>query len=237
MAEKESILNLFDSYWFGHAIQTLDQNPSPQVQQKLVPSSSSSSSILNLRSLSDQTLLDSKTSIFSSSFPPMSVLATPKLQPIFSGKEVKEFSGKESEEGNKEVEIKMKIKKKVIREKRRKKNKSLSDLEFEELKGFMDLGFVFTEEETKDSELVSIIPALQRLGKKGGDEDKERRKGEKIEGNSVISRPYLSEAWDVLEQRKREKPLMNWRIPASGNKIDMKDHLRFWAHTVASTVR
>ncbi|CBI22018.3 unnamed protein product, partial [Vitis vinifera] len=108
-------------------------------------------------------------------------------------------------------------------------SKSLSDLEFEELKGFMDLGFVFSEED-KNSKLVSIVPGLQRLGKKGED-------GENIE-KSEVSRPYLSEAWGVLDRRRKEMDgLLNWRIPASANEMDMKDHLRLWAHTVASAVR
>nr|GLL22833.1 ras-related protein YPT3-like [Ipomoea trifida] len=53
-----------------------------------------------------------------------------------------------------------------------------------------------------------------------------------------ISRPYLSEAWDVMgENMKNQNPLVNWRIPAFGNEMDMKNHLRFWAHTVASSAR
>ncbi|KAK7265997.1 hypothetical protein RIF29_18635 [Crotalaria pallida] len=44
--------------------------------------------------------------------------------------------------------------------KKRRGSKSLSDLEFEELKGFVDLGFVFSEED-KDSSLATIIPGLQ----------------------------------------------------------------------------
>ncbi|CAN1142444.1 hypothetical protein LINPERPRIM_LOCUS26028 [Linum perenne] len=42
-------------------------------------------------------------------------------------------------------------------------SKSMSSLEFEELKGFMDLGFVFSEKD-KESSFVSILPGLQRLG-------------------------------------------------------------------------
>jgi hypothetical protein len=77
----------------------------------------------------------------------------PELQTVLSGKQVLEFSIEE--EG---------VKKRASERKRRELvcPKSLLDLEFEELKGFMDLGFVFSEEE-KDSRLVSIIPCLQRL--------------------------------------------------------------------------
>ncbi|CAI0475965.1 unnamed protein product [Linum tenue] len=107
-------------------------------------------------------------------------------------------------------------------------SKSLSSLEFEELKGFMDLGFVFSEED-RESSLVSILPGLQRLGKKDG--------GEAVEPPSA--RPYLSEAWAVQEKEKMRNPVMNWRVPALGlgSEIDMKDSLRLWAHSVASTVR
>ncbi|CAI0475832.1 unnamed protein product [Linum tenue] len=105
-------------------------------------------------------------------------------------------------------------------------SKSLSSLEFEELKGFMDLGFVFSEED-RESSLVSILPGLQRLGKKDVDE------------SVVPRRPYLSEAWAVQEKEKMRNPVMNWRVPALGlgSEIDMKDSLRLWAHSVASTVR
>ncbi|XP_021818333.1 F-box/LRR-repeat protein At5g63520-like [Prunus avium] len=120
--------------------------------------------------------------------------------------------------------------KKITRRRRKKKkgeSKSLTDLEFEELNGFMDLGFVFLEEDKEDSNLASIIPGLQRLGKKDGQDE--------VFDESTIPRSYLSKAWKVRDQRKREKPLMNWRFPALGNEIDMKDNLRWWAHTVAST--
>ncbi|KAG9153907.1 hypothetical protein Leryth_006009 [Lithospermum erythrorhizon] len=65
----------------------------------------------------------------------------------------------------------------------------------------------------------------------------------KKENENAVSRPYLSEAWEVMEEKQRRKyvdkkdPLVNWRIPNYGNEMEMKDHLRIWAHTVASTVR
>ena len=218
---------------------------------------------LNVRSLSEH-LLDCSSSFKGSFFSdsqlsPSSVLNInpPKLQTIFSGKEVKDFpehvennintttttSVKEEEE----AEV-VAVKKKVNKRRRRKvrnNSKSLSDLEFDELKGFMDLGFVFTEEECRDSKLVSIIPGLQRLAAKNQSNIIGQNRGEDGDGDqeqdqrSFVSRPYLSEAWDVLdiERKKEKKPLMNWRIPVSGSEIDMKEHIRFWAHSVASTVR
>ena len=125
--------------------------------------------------------------------------------------------------------------------------KSLSNLEFEELKGFMDLGFVFSEEDVNSS-LVEIIPGLQRLkGKKRGTNCKEQEEqGTGCEekekqgtscGESSVQRPYLSEAWEVGDRERREKPLMNWRFLDVGNETGMKDSLKWWAHTVALTVR
>ncbi|XWS15859.1 hypothetical protein CRYUN_Cryun34aG0038200 [Craigia yunnanensis] len=110
-------------------------------------------------------------------------------------------------------------------------SKNLPVLEFEELKGFMDLGFVFSEEDNKDSRLVKIIAGLQILGKKEGEE--ESKEGD----NTEVSRPYLSEAWEVSERRRKENPLMKWRVPTLGNEIYMKYSLRWWAHSVASTIR
>ncbi|GFZ12104.1 hypothetical protein Acr_23g0004890 [Actinidia rufa] len=110
---------------------------------------------------------------------------------------------------------------------------------------FMDLGFVFSEEDVNSS-LVEIIPRLQRLKReKTGDllQRRGRTGGEKGEkqgtscGESSVQRPYLSEAWEVWERERREKPLMNWRFLDVGNETGMKDGLKWWAHTIAPTVR
>ncbi|KAK7247191.1 hypothetical protein RIF29_42068 [Crotalaria pallida] len=158
-----------------------------------------------------------------------------KLQTILSGKEVITDSSEPefSEMLLAAMSPKEKKKKKnVITRKKIRGSKSLSDLEFEELKGFMDLGFVFSEED-KDSSLATIIPGLQRLGKKN-----EQVEDSNDYDESLVPRPYLSEAWEVLDERKKkENPLMNWKVPAIKNETDMKDSLRMWAHTVASTVR
>lgn len=234
MATEEEILSLFETYWSEISILTnisplkpqSSTNPSLQIQQEIQEAKFSSLPTLKVRSFSEQQLLNSITASFSSdSFSPNTVLTLPKLQPILSGKEFTDFSKNRVEQEDLVIEVPKKMK---FREKKRGNNsKSLSDLEFEELKGFMDMGFVFTEEADKDSELVSIIPWLQRLKNKNGED---------IE--SEVSRPYLSEAWDVLDQKKKEKPiLMDWKLQSLGNETDMKEQLRFWAHTVASTVR
>lgn len=97
----------------------------------------------------------------------------------------------------------------------------------------LDLGFVFSLED-KNSSLASILPGLQRLGKKKEEEQEEE---EEDFDESLVPRPYLSEAWEFHEKRKKENPLMNWKVPSLKNEIDMKDSLRLWAHIVASTVR
>ncbi|CAJ1978784.1 unnamed protein product [Sphenostylis stenocarpa] len=230
----EQVLRLLDSFWFEASILS-NKTPSASHNIKveevlpldaklsLVPTPS-----LEVRSYSDQNL-DSTTCTFCDSPSPNSVLTLQGLRTIPSEREIIEFSsgihGKES--------VNFKTKQKGFRHGRRlskeRTSRSLSELEFKELKGFMDLGFVFSEED-RDSKLVSLIPGLQRLGR---DEDE----GQGDEGVVSDNIPYLSEAWDVLDQREMKNPLLNWRVPARGNEIDMKDNLRFWAHTVASIVR
>ncbi|KAL6198282.1 hypothetical protein ACLB2K_028074 [Fragaria x ananassa] len=233
--EAQQIMELFDSYWFELEILKNQSFPasSSRLEEELVHENQEQPSkpevlripSLPIRSMSED--LSSKTSFMNiGSLSPDSVLHRPKLSTIVSGKEATE-SMKDTPVLHKHEAKSSKI------ERRRKKSgsKSLTDLQFEELKGFMDLGFVFSEED-KDSNLASIIPGLKKLGKKDdGVEDDET-----FDDESAISRPYLSEAWEVMEKRKKEKkPLTDWRFPSLSNELDMKDNLRWWAHTVAST--
>lgn len=244
----EEIFELLDSYWFEHEIFTKKvtappqkANPVLEIEQEVQEPKVSSLPSLQVRSLSDHALASCKSST-TSFFSDHSV--TPKLQTIASGKEVAEFAGEGvNNEKQEEMEMAVKPKRKdKMKKKKKKSSKSLSDLEFEELKGFMDLGFVFSEED-KDSSLASIIPGLQRLrGSSAGGtrEDVHDHEEASVNNNNkpTVSRPYLSEAWAVLDhQRKVENSLLNWRIPYPGNEVNIKDQLRFWAHTVASTVR
>ncbi|CAN4103208.1 unnamed protein product [Withania somnifera] len=174
-----------------------------------------------VRSQSDQ-CLSSKDCTFNSdkSQSPKSVLVEPKLQPILSGKEYNEFKfSSEAVEGG-------------VKYRRRKKHnsKSLSELEFEELRGFMDLGFEFSDKD-KDSNLVTILPGLRRLGREDHEMDE-----------SGVSRPHLSEAWGVKikMEGKRNNTLKSWRINTDhfgNNEMEIKDRLKLWARSVASTVR
>ncbi|XAR66592.1 hypothetical protein NMG60_11012874 [Bertholletia excelsa] len=241
--DPEEVIDLFDSCWFKleilknpSQISSFETNPELQSQENEAesvpvpvrePGTSRIPSML-LRTKSDQ--LSSMASFTSSdSSSPSSVLFAPRLETIVSGKETKE------EEDPTELEPNLnqnRVNRSMRRRTQNGMTKSLSDLEFQELKGFMDLGFVFSEED-KNSRLVEIIPGLQRLGKK----DNETAEISSSSDESSVSRPYLSEAWEVWEKRKRENPLMYWKVPALGNDIDIKDSLKWWAHTVASTVR
>ncbi|KAJ6724868.1 hypothetical protein OIU85_022756 [Salix viminalis] len=230
--EATEAIELFDSYWFKMGIfkkepslpksSSLEANPDLENQEKALKPEISRHPAIITRSMSED--LCSKTTFsFGLPFSSDSVLQAPKLHTVFSGKEV---TGEEYSTPAEKLYALESSKKKVTRRRRKKvTSKSLSELEYEELKGFKDLGFVFSEED-KDSNLASIIPGLQRLGKK--------HEEEAIPDEPAVSRPYLSEAWEVQEKRRKEEPLMNWAIPALSNEIDMKDNLRWWAHTVAS---
>jgi hypothetical protein len=241
--EHESFFNLFNSLWFELNIfnnkNSTSSITSTTSEENLKDCQKNETSLeqpklkrirtVHNRSMSDQSIKNFN----NDSLSPDSVLISSKLQTILSGKEVTDIEDENIVQTQTLLPKKNNnnnINKNV---KKRRESKSLSDLEFEELKGFMDLGFVFSEED-KDSSLVEIIPGLQRLGKKN--EETEEEKDYDFD-ESVVQRPYLSEAWEVYEWRKKDKPLMNWKVPALNNEIDMKNSLRLWAHTVASTVR
>ncbi|KAG2684033.1 hypothetical protein I3760_10G060500 [Carya illinoinensis] len=230
--DPEEVIELFDYYWFGPKIfkkqhpnlqnsSDFEANTDYGIQENPRKPEISRVPILHRRSLSDQ--LSSKAGFNCGSVSPDTVLLSPKLRTILSGKEITE------PEKIKTTDLQVSSKKKVTgSRKKRGETKSLSALEFEELKGFMDLGFVFSEED-RNSSLASVVPGLQRFGKKDEEED--------AVDESATSRPYLSEAWEVLDRRKSQNPLMNWKITALSDDIDMKNNLKWWAHTVASTVR
>ncbi|KAI8014668.1 hypothetical protein LOK49_LG05G00671 [Camellia lanceoleosa] len=108
--------------------------------------------------------------------------------------------------------------------------KTLLELELEEVKGFMDLGFKFSKE-SLSPQMMSVLPGLQRLELANGDEEvdkddrdiigEEEREGE--EEKRSVMRPYLSEAWDI---KRPDSPLLNLRLPRVSAAGDMKKHLR-----------
>lgn len=100
--------------------------------------------------------------------------------------------------------------------------KSLSELENYEVKGFMDLGFVFRKEELS-LDIMSMIPGLQRLAM----DEESYREEEDEEGKG---RPYLSEAWS--SNGRRGFSVVS--VPLFGT--DMKKQLRSWAKEVAASI-
>ncbi|XP_052173669.1 uncharacterized protein LOC127788988 [Diospyros lotus] len=113
--------------------------------------------------------------------------------------------------------------------------KSFSELELEEVKGFMDLGFNFRKEQLSPRMMI-LVPGLQRLGLKMSSTEPEMKKddNEGEGGSTVILRPYLSEAWLI---KRPDSPLLNLRLPRVSAAADMKKHLRYWARTVASVIQ
>ncbi|EYU37337.1 hypothetical protein MIMGU_mgv11b016324mg [Erythranthe guttata] len=213
------------------------------VGEDLIQSKLNRSATLIRKSHSSDQLLsikDCSSEYFDSPSPTSVLLAGPHLQTILSGKQVDSFqdltdtdssciSLSHTVEGAFDTETS--TRNRQLNKRRRSKRrsgavKSLSELEFEELKGFMDLGFVFTagDDQKLDSKLVSIIPGLQRLGKNVDESASESE-------SESVSRPYLSEAWNYSSNNPAMK---DWRIPAFGNEMELKHHLRFWAHSVAS---
>ncbi|CAI9783763.1 unnamed protein product [Fraxinus pennsylvanica] len=228
--EPEIVINLFDSIWFYSQIlkkksnSSISPNPVWHNQENSRKPKISRQLTIHSRSKSEQ-LINSMTDLDSDTSSPNSVLFTPRLSEQDFPKEIPSAT----------QVVNLKNSGGLMDRRKKSLSKSLSELEFEEVKGFIDLGFVFSEED-KDSSLVEIIPGLQRLGKKMDG------RGQEGEGNAnefSVPRPYLSEAWDVFEERERENqsPLRNWKVPVISNQIEMKDSLKLWAHTVAYAVR
>ncbi|KAL7089178.1 hypothetical protein ACP275_13G172600 [Erythranthe tilingii] len=231
--EAEAVLNLFDSTWFYLEIlekqpKATSNNPSsnPAVSQMIqLENHSTKQSQLTIETRSKS--FDISTSNYIPLVSPNSVLDKPhQLQTILSERE---FSPEMPE-------IKKPSRILNINKKKKRLSKSLSELEFEELKGFMDLGFVFSEEDKLDSSLADIIPGLHKLGqKKKIDYTVSDVHQQNVHEEHERARPYLSEVWE-RENEEREL-LMKWRVPVDivGNEIDMKDSLKWWAHSVIAS--
>ncbi|CAH8330924.1 unnamed protein product [Eruca vesicaria subsp. sativa] len=104
------------------------------------------------------------------------------------------------------------------------RGKSLTDDDLEELKGCLDLGFGFSYEEIP--ELCSTLPALElcySMSQKYLD-DKQNHHKSPVEEDSQL--PATT------------SPVANWKISSPGdNPDDVKARLKYWAQTVACTVR
>lgn len=127
--------------------------------------------------------------------------------------------------------------------------RSLGELELEEVKGLMDLGFTF-KKENLNPRMMSLVPGLQRLGvgrhrhskkrqNSSDDDDVVEVVAAKDDGGGdeevEVARPYLSEAWLI---KRPDSPLLNLRLPTRvSSAADMKKHLKSWARTVASEIQ
>ncbi|XP_050144109.1 uncharacterized protein LOC126619736 [Malus sylvestris] len=121
--------------------------------------------------------------------------------------------------------------------------RSLGELELEEVKGFIDLGFTFKKEHLSPR-MMSLVPGLQRLGvsnskklRNKNDDSAEievPKEDKDDEKEGEVMRPYLSEAWLI---KRPDSPLLNLRLPRVSAAADMKKHLKFWARTVASEIQ
>lgn len=224
----EAVLTLFDSCWFNLEILNKHSNPIPLLNYQKTPDNKIQENLaetvydspkleIKIESQSDDLSYDSD------SFSPDSVLPVTHFQPFCKNAESKKVKGRRRE----------------LRRRRRSEKclgKSLSELEYEELKGFMDLGFEFSEEDVNSS-LVEIIPGLQKLRKNRDSDDDQQKVNFYEKSDQSRARPYLSEAWGVIEKKKKTNPFMNWKVPETSNEIDIKHSLKWWAHTVASSVK
>ncbi|KAG8376531.1 hypothetical protein BUALT_Bualt09G0073100 [Buddleja alternifolia] len=143
----------------------------------------------------------------------------------------------------------------IKRLRKRRSCKSLFEqLEVEEVKGFMELGFIF-KKDNLNKQLISLIPGLQRLdhaykndendydcdynsndhdqftSKNTINEEYDDFKDGGEERKGVTMRPYLSEAW-IME--RYDYPSIH-RV--STTAADMKKHLKCWARIVASAIQ
>lgn len=121
--------------------------------------------------------------------------------------------------------------------------KTWEELELEEVKGFIDLGFEFSKENLSPR-MLSVVPGLQRFGSWDVDHDEERNgtnqdcdheliEEEEGEEDRGVMRPYLSEAWIENGPESEFANIRLLRMSAAG---DIKKRIRCWARTVANSV-
>lgn len=109
-------------------------------------------------------------------------------------------------------------------------SKTYEDLEQEEVKGFIDLGFRFNKEDISHR-MMTVVPGLQRIIKTSPSlHVTKKSEMEHMEFGSATMRPYLSEAWLI---KKPDSPLLNMRVRRGYAAADMKKQLRSWARNVA----
>ncbi|XP_031392270.1 uncharacterized protein LOC116204322 [Punica granatum] len=177
MEHAEAIVSLLDSCWFeqeifakraptsssGSIVLDRDQEVTERSSESRIEEITRVSSALS-RSMSDQ--LSLRASLLSDSPSPNSVLRPlAHLHPVESGKEISEEALSGFQKQGTGVSVNSRQSKRWD-DRRRMKNKkalskSLSDLEFEELKGFMDLGGQGRGLKVSKGALVLMMRVLQ----------------------------------------------------------------------------
>lgn len=106
-----------------------------------------------------------------------------------------------------EMELPQRQKKK----KKKRRPKGTSDLEFQELKGFTELGFDFSQDKLSPR-LLDLLPGLKRL---------------------LIDHDNINKKTEF-----QESPPGNWEPPSlNASGVDLKEYLKIWARSVASTLK
>jgi hypothetical protein len=99
----------------------------------------------------------------------------------------------------------------LSQKKKRRNPQNRTDLEIQELKGFMELGFDFSQD-MLSPRVLDLLPGLKRL----------------LTDHDNSNKNMEFQEW----------ALENWELPnpnAAG--VDMKEHLKLWARSVASTLK
>ncbi|CAK8543829.1 unnamed protein product [Lathyrus sativus] len=256
-----SIIEEMDKLWFHQIILFSQPTATPFVAkhvEKHVPiseSSSSSSSILSLIPLLDE---ETSTDESLSSEKQVSIISLPIQDGSTENKEeMKEILNQMSDLDCSHLSCSSLPTTRNRHGNSRKKDKlqktmsckTHGELELDEVKGFMDLGFIFKKEYISPR-MISVVPGLQRLC--SFQNNKQKHSVSQIIMNDAIenhddivvevyedekrdiTRPYLSEAWLI---KKPDSPLLSMKVPKTCSSDNMKKHLRFWAKTVASEVK
>ncbi|XP_030536615.1 uncharacterized protein LOC115745289 [Rhodamnia argentea] len=109
------------------------------------------------------------------------------------------------------------------------RTKSLTDEDLVELKGCLDLGFGFSYDEIP--ELCNTLPALElcySMSQKFQLDDHQKSPDRSAPPSSAAESPPAAAAG----------PIASWKISSPGDHPeDVKARLKFWAQTVACTVR
>ncbi|KAJ7543890.1 hypothetical protein O6H91_09G057200 [Diphasiastrum complanatum] len=114
------------------------------------------------------------------------------------------------------------------RKDRKNKSKGTEHVEHDEVKGFKELGFSFSQDKLTPR-VISLFPGMKV------DYGEGKNQPEVSFVASAQYKLYNSPAWWAV---KPNSPLYNWQFPDPHQEgVDMKAHLKFWARAVASTAR